>query len=202
LSVFFLTLAIFVWGVVHSFTASLGAKEWVRRGLGDAGARYYRLAYNIFSLISFAPILWLMAVLPDRALYQILPPWIYLSLLGQFAAVILLAAGVLHIDTLSFVGLRQLLEGEERPSRLVTSGLYRWVRHPLYTAGLLFIWLTPVVSRNTLVVMIAATVYIILGALFEERKLEREFGQAYAEYKAATPMLIPGLKFGGNKSRS
>jgi protein-S-isoprenylcysteine O-methyltransferase Ste14 len=79
--------------------------------------------------------------------------------------------------------------------------LYRWVRHPLYTAGLLFIWLTPIMTLNTLVVFIAATVYILVGAFFEERKLEREFGQAYREYKAATPMLIPGLKFGWNKYR-
>lgn len=94
---------------------------------------------------------------------------------------------------LLFVGLRQLFEGKERSSQLVTHGLYRWVRHPLYTAGLLFIWLTPVVSQNSLVVFIAATVYIIVGALFEERKLKREFGAAYAEYKAITPMFVPGL---------
>jgi protein-S-isoprenylcysteine O-methyltransferase Ste14 len=38
-----------------------------------------------------------------------------------------------------------------------------------------------------------------VGAFFEERKLEREFGAAYTEYKAATPMLIPGLVFRRNK---
>jgi methanethiol S-methyltransferase len=77
--------------------------------------------------------------------------------------------------------------------------LYRWVRHPLYTAGLLFIWLTPVMTQNTLVVIIAASVYIVVGAFYEERKLEREFGAAYSEYKSKTPMLIPGLHFGWNK---
>ena len=175
------------------------AKEWVRNALGDAGMRYFRLTYNAFSVLSFAPILWLMAVLPDRALYRIPAPWVYLSLAGQFAAVVMLVAGVLHTDTLSFFGLRQLFEGKEHSSRLVTHGLYRWIRHPLYTAGLLFIWLTPVVSQNTLVVMVAATIYIIIGALFEERKLEREFGPVYAEYKSKTPMLIPGLKNWWNK---
>jgi protein-S-isoprenylcysteine O-methyltransferase Ste14 len=199
LNIFWLTLAVLIWGVIHSLTASLGAKEWVRSRLGDTGMRFYRFAYNIFSVISFAPILWLMVTLPDRFLYQIPAPWIYLSLVGQIVAVVLLVAGVLHTDTLSFVGLRQLFEGEKRSSRLVTSGLYRWVRHPLYTAGLLFIWLTPVMSQNSLVVIIAATVYIIVGAFYEERKLEREFGPDYAEYKSKTPMLIPGLHFGRNK---
>jgi protein-S-isoprenylcysteine O-methyltransferase Ste14 len=199
LSIFWLVIAVLIWGVIHSLTASLGAKEWVRSRLGDTGMRFYRFAYNIFSVISFAPILWLMVTLPDRFLYQIPAPWIYLSLAGQIVAIVLLVAGVLHTDTLSFVGLRQLFEGEKRSSRLVTHGLYRWVRHPLYTAGLLFIWLTPVMSQNSLVVIIAATVYIIVGAVYEERKLEREFGPDYAEYKSKTPMLIPRLHFGRNK---
>jgi protein-S-isoprenylcysteine O-methyltransferase Ste14 len=194
-----LTLAVLIWGIVHSILASIEAKDWVQRTLGSAGMRFYRMAYNIFSVISFAPILWLMAVLPDQMLYQIPAPWLYLSLGGQLAAAVMLVVGVLQIDTLSFVGLRQLIEGQERSSQLITRGLYRWVRHPLYTAGLIFIWLTPVVSQNSLVVFVAATVYIIVGAIFEERKLEREFGAAYAEYKAATPMLIPGLSFGRNK---
>jgi len=199
LNVFWLTLAVLIWGIVHSILASLETKGWAQRVLGATVMRYYRFAYNIFSVISFVPILWLMAVLPDRMLYQIPTPWRYLSLAGQLAAVVLLLVGVLQTDTLSFVGLRQLFEGQERSSKLVTHGLYGWVRHPLYTAGLMFIWLTPVLSQNSLVVFIAATVYIIVGALFEERKLEREFGATYLEYKAVTPMLIPGLNFGRNK---
>jgi len=194
-----LTLAVLIWGIIHSVTASLEAKDWLRRRLGNAGMRFYRFGYNVFSVISFAPILLLMAVLPDQVLYRIPVPWIYLTLAGQFAAVVILVIGVLQTGALSFIGLRQLFEGKEHTSQLITHGLYRWARHPLYTAGLLFIWLTPVMSQNTLVVIVAATVYIIVGAFFEERKLEREFGAAYAEYKAETPMLIPGLNFGRNK---
>ena len=199
MNIFWLTLAVLVWGVVHSLMASLKAKAWLHRTFGTTGVRFYRLGYNIFSVVSFTPILWLMIVLPDKVLYQIPTPWMYLSLAGQLAAVVLLVVGALQTDTLSFVGLRQLIEGEERPSQLVTRGLYRWGRHPLYLAGLLFIWLTPVMSQNSLVVIIAATVYILVGAFFEERKLKREFGVAYEEYKAKTPMLIPGLSFGRNK---
>jgi len=199
LNIFWLTLAVLVWGVIHSLMASLEAKAWVRRVLGDTSMRFYRLGYNTFSVISFLPVLWLMAVLPNRTLYQIPVPWVYLSLSGQIAAVTLLVIGVLQTDTLSFVGLRQLLKGKERSSQLIKHGLYRWVRHPLYTAGLLFIWLTPVMSENSLIVTLSATLYIIVGALFEERKLEREFGVAYIEYKAATPMLIPVLSFRRNK---
>jgi protein-S-isoprenylcysteine O-methyltransferase Ste14 len=55
------------------------------------------------------------------------------------------------------------------------------------------------VTVNSFIAYISLTVYILVGAYFEERKLLREFGQEYAEYRSVTPMLIPGLKFGGNK---
>jgi protein-S-isoprenylcysteine O-methyltransferase Ste14 len=68
------------------------------------------------------------------------------------------------------------------------------VRHPLYTFGLLILWLSPRVTVNSFLVCVAATLYTLVGAYFEERKLLREFGQAYAEYRRVTPMVIPGLK--------
>jgi protein-S-isoprenylcysteine O-methyltransferase Ste14 len=99
---------------------------------------------------------------------------------------------------LSFVGLRQLFE-DEKPGKLVTRGFYRMVRHPLYTFGLLALWLSSSVSLNAFIVYLGLTIYILVGTYFEERKLLREFGQAYADYQSVTPMLIPGVKFGGNK---
>ncbi|MFL7867602.1 MAG: isoprenylcysteine carboxylmethyltransferase family protein [Anaerolineales bacterium] len=199
MNVFWLVFAVLIWGLVHSLIASLGAKEWLRRRLGDGSMRFYRFGYNVFSVISFTPILWLMAVLPDQMLYHIPVPWVYLTIIGQFAAVVMLVVGVLQTGALAFIGLKQLFEGEERSFQLVTHGLYRWVRHPLYSAGLLFIWLMPVMSVNLLIVVLSATFYIVVGAFFEERKLEREYGAAYTEYKAATPMFIPGLLIRRNK---
>lgn len=50
-------------------------------------------------------------------------------------------------------------------------------------------------SWNVLAFNIAATLYMIIGAVFEERKLRAEFGAAYDEYAHRTPMLIPGFRF-------
>jgi protein-S-isoprenylcysteine O-methyltransferase Ste14 len=160
--------------------------------------RFYRLLYNLFALISFLPILYLMLALPDQPLYQVPAPWSTLMRAGQAISALLLLSAVLQTDVLSFAGLRQLVE-EEKKSDLVTGGLYRFVRHPLYTFSLLFLWLSPSLSVNSFVVYVALTVYILIGIIFEERKLQREFGQQYADYKAITPMLIPGRKWGGNK---
>ena len=195
---FWLILSIALWGIIHSLLASLSFKDLLRRTLGDKFMKSYRLLYNIFAVISIVPVLYLMAVLPDEALYQVPPPWSYLMLLGQGISVILLFVAVLQTDVLSFAGLRQLIE-EERTGRLVTHGLYRFVRHPLYTFSLLILWLSPKVTFNSFIVYLALTLYVLVGAFFEERKLLREFGQAYANYRSVTPMLMPGLKLRGNK---
>jgi protein-S-isoprenylcysteine O-methyltransferase Ste14 len=194
---FWLILAIAVWSIVHSLLASLGFKALLRRTFGNGFMKFYRLLYNLFAVISLAPILYLMVSLPDKTLYRVPSPWSYLMFAGQGLSLLLLFAAALQTDLLTFMGLRQLLEEEK--DNLITHGFYRWVRHPLYTFGLLILWLSPSMTVNTFVVYAALTVYILIGAMFEERKLLREFGQEYANYKSVTPMLIPGIKWGGNK---
>jgi protein-S-isoprenylcysteine O-methyltransferase Ste14 len=195
MSIFLLVLAIALWGMVHSLLASLPVKAVFLRGAGPNGMRLYRLGFNFFSVISFLPIIWLWLTLPDRPLYHVPPPWSYMMIAGQGLGMLLLFISVMQTDLLAFVGLRQLLEENQRGA-LVTGGLYRWVRHPIYSASLLVLWLTPSVSLITFVFYLCLSAYFLVGAWFEERKLLREFGQAYAEYRQATPMLIPGLKIG------
>ncbi len=190
MSILYILLSLLLWGLIHSLLASLAFKSFLTNLLGESLMRGYRLFYNLFSLLSFLPILYLVAVLPDAPLYSVPAPLSYAMILGQGVAAVLLLVGVLQTDTLYFVGLRQLIE-QEKPAKFVTGGLYHLVRHPLYTAGLLFLWLSPQVTVNSFTLNIAATIYILIGAYFEERKLLREFGEAYEEYKSKTPMLIP-----------
>ena len=194
-------LAILVWGGVHSFLASLWAKGRARRWFGALANRTYRLLYNILAVLSFLPVLALVGMLPDGVLYTIPFPWALITSLGQLAALAALLLGLFQTDVWSFLGFRQLLQPAttDQPASLVLKGLYRWVRHPLYTAGLVFIWLTPVMTVNLLAMNIGLTIYIVVGALFEERKLVYEFGQAYADYRKSTPMLVPGLAWKSNK---
>jgi len=189
--------AILIYGVIHSFLASLWTKARVRTGLGSLARRGYRLAYNLFAGATLLPLLALPGLLPDRGLYRIPFPWVLLSIFFQVAAAAALGIGLLQTGLWSFLGIQQLLGSiENEPPVLVVHGLYRWVRHPLYTAGLVFIWLIPVMTVNLLAFNIGLSGYILVGAIFEERKLLREYGTAYAEYRARTPMLVPGLRWG------
>jgi protein-S-isoprenylcysteine O-methyltransferase Ste14 len=193
-----LVLLVLLWGMLHSLLASIKVKELVRQVFGPRVDHFYRLAYNVFAGVSFLPVLAVAALTTDRRLYLLSLPLSGLMVLGELLAVAALVIGFRQTDAWEFLGLRQLGESF-KPSKLTTSGLYRYVRHPLYTAGLALIWLLPLMTVNVLAINIALTVYVIAGAAFEERKLRREFGQDYADYMAVTPMFILFVK--GNKSR-
>jgi protein-S-isoprenylcysteine O-methyltransferase Ste14 len=187
-------LAVVVYGVIHSLLATLAAKARARQWFGPVADRWYRLAYNFLGIVTFLPILGLVAAYPGERLYAIPTPWSYLTLAGQLLALVALLIGLLQTGIWSFLGFEQMLvPGKTSNSVMVTNGLYRWVRHPLYTAGLIFIWLTPIMTSGLLVLNIGLTVYLVVGAYYEERKLVREFGEDYVEYQKKTPMLIPGL---------
>ena len=57
---FWLIVVIALWGIVHSLLASLGFKDFLRSVLGDGPMRFYRLFYNLFAVISFLPVIYLM----------------------------------------------------------------------------------------------------------------------------------------------
>ena len=194
ISTLVLIFAMIVWEFVHSLLASLAAKARVRKWFGPGSDRWYRLAYNMFGILTFLPILGLLAMDPGKTLYAIPAPWSYLALAGQLLAIAALGIGLLQTGLWSFLGIEQLLvNSPESEAQMVSGGLYRWVRHPLYSAGLVFIWLTPVMTVNLLVLNLGLTIYLVVGAIYEERKLVREFGAAYLEYQEKVPMLIPGM---------
>ncbi len=81
---------------------------------------------------------------------------------------------------------------QKNEPELVTSGPYRWVRHPIYSGILLagvgtavaldWLWLTAVVL---------AGIYFLYSATVEERFLTAQFPDDYPEYKRSTKMLVP-----------
>ena len=195
ISFWLILLAVVAYGLLHSLLASLTAKAHSRKWFGLAADRWFRIAYNLIAVLTLLPILLLPILLIDKVIYVLHFPWVILTIAIQVLAVIVVFVGLRQTGMRSFIGLRQLFLPENTtPPRMVTGGFYRYVRHPIYTAGLVFIWLLPILTWNLLALNIGLTVYVFTGAYFEERKLLREFGESYAEYRNRTPMLIPGLK--------
>lgn len=191
-SVIILIIYFALYGVVHSWLAGHSVKNWVRRVFGPTTDRWYRLAYNIFSVVTLLPMLVLMAVLPAKTLYIVPPLWREIMVIGQLLAVTLAGITVLQTGVFHFLGLTQLVaEHPTENSPLNLRGFYKWVRHPLYTFSLMFIWLTPAMNTNTLTAFILFTLYFHFGSIYEERRMVAEFGPAYDEYRQQVPRLIP-----------
>ncbi len=77
---------------------------------------------------------------------------------------------------------------------LVTSGPYRFIRHPIYT-GLLLGILGSGLATNLywLIAFGVIAAYFIYSARTEEKILTAAFPTQYPEYKAHTKMLIPWI---------
>jgi protein-S-isoprenylcysteine O-methyltransferase Ste14 len=77
------------------------------------------------------------------------------------------------------------------PVPLAVSGPYRWVRHPFYFLVVVMLWASPVLSGDRLLLNALFTIWIVLGARWEERDLIVQYGDAYRRYQAEVPMLMP-----------
>jgi protein-S-isoprenylcysteine O-methyltransferase Ste14 len=81
---------------------------------------------------------------------------------------------------------------ERAEPELVTSGPYRFVRHPIYS-GLLLAVLGTALATNFywLIALAVIGAYFTYSATVEERLMTTSFPGQYASYKAHTKMLIP-----------
>ena len=126
----------------------------------------------------------------------------YIAYVLFFLGWIILFISTFLINHFDLFGLRQTyLELTNKPYTQLNFkvySFYKYVRHPLYFGGILGIWATPKMTATHLVFAILLTSYFIIGTLFEERDLIKEFGNKYKEYKKKTPMLIPFTKFKNN----
>lgn len=181
-----------IYGLLHSWLASVTVKSWFRNILGRH-YKLYRLGYSLLALVLLVPIYWISRQQPTVWIWQPgpveqIPGWL------MTGAGILMAALTLRRYVSSAAGFRDLfLEGQTPP--LQTSGWHKRVRHPLYFFTFLTIW-GIFLWRPTLSILISdicISVYTLIGIRWEEKKLMQVYGKAYETYKNDVPMIIPFL---------
>lgn len=83
----------------------------------------------------------------------------------------------------------------EKTSELVTSGAFRYIRHPMY-AGLIFLAWGAFLKQFSWIglgLVTAATVLLLLTALRDEQECLAHFGEAYRRYMRGTRRFVPFL---------
>jgi methanethiol S-methyltransferase len=186
-----------LFGVLHSVLASGRAKAVAATWLGRY-FKYYRLAYNLLSLVLMLGLFYYQLSQEKLLLWS---PGLGSSLAGAGLAGIGLGVLLLALrqyNMAEFGGWEVLggAEGTLAPPLLRTQGLLRLVRHPLYTGTLLVVWGLWLLEAGAagLVTAASVTLYIRIGIYYEEKKLIRTFGQQYLVYRQRTPMLFPQLR--------
>lgn len=119
--------------------------------------------------------------------------------IGESAMVIFMLVGI----TFVIIGIGLFARGWSQlhkavqENRLVTDGLYTYVRHPQYTGLFLALFGEGVVHWPTIFSVtlfpLIVLVYVFL-ARREEARVLKEFGDEYRIYKEKTPMFIPRVR--------
>lgn len=183
--------------LIHSLTADKRFKDWMSNRFSERLRHgWYRLFYNIVSVLSLAPLFLYMSSI-SQPIYTV-PDWLNPIFLGiQLIGIIGLGISILQIDWMRFAGFRQAqayLTGQDLPladETLKTDGLYGFVRHPLYLFSLLFLWFSPTMTNTALIFNILATLYFVLGSIIEEKRMVASYGEIYTSYQKRVPWLIP-----------
>jgi protein-S-isoprenylcysteine O-methyltransferase Ste14 len=175
----------------HSFFARTGVKQWLKRRVPPVLERsvYVWIASLLFIVTCaiWQPVpggLWHITGPPEAVFGA-------LQLAGGLAAVQMAR----QLDVWQLSGIRQVFAGPDlRAPEFVDRGLYAWVRHPIYTAWMVVVWLPPEMNGTRLVFALTSTLYLALAVPFEERDLVRMFGTDYVGYQRRVRWrMIPGL---------
>jgi protein-S-isoprenylcysteine O-methyltransferase Ste14 len=168
--------ALFVLFALHH---SLFAREAVKRWMGGLVAP--RLNRSTYVWVASALLVALMELWqPVRGtLYRSTLPVAVVHLTVQLAGVVLIGRAVRAIDGLELAGIRPFGGG----GSLTASGPYRLVRHPLYLGWFLLVLGPAHMTGDRLLFAVLTCAYLIVAVPWEERSLERTFGEAYARYR-------------------
>jgi protein-S-isoprenylcysteine O-methyltransferase Ste14 len=85
------------------------------------------------------------------------------------------------------------LYGFEKTTNLVTSGIYKYIRHPLYCSLLLLTWgiFFKHITLTAATLAVTATIFLVFTAKADEAECTRFFGSQYQEYMKRSKMFIP-----------
>jgi methanethiol S-methyltransferase len=112
-------------------------------------------------------------------IYRITLPWLALNAAVQLVGFILIARAVQTIDALELAGIRR----SDQSQALQITGPYHLVRHPLYLGWMLVVFGIAHMTADRLLFAALSSLYLIVAVPWEERSLERDFGDAYRKYK-------------------
>jgi len=185
-----------VFAAMHSVLARPAVQQPVESALRG----WYRVIYNLLSLIGLALVLVVgKESLPDHSFSTFNIPALNLAAGAiRISGIVMMVLAFSNYDFARFAGITQIITGENLGSAetepFSRSGLNNWVRHPLYTGAFLVLWASAE-SHLGLWTAVWASLYIVIGSAYEERKLVSIYGADYTIYRKEVPRFFPRLRW-------
>ena len=87
---------------------------------------------------------------------------------------------------------------EQRPTAVVSTGAFRYVRHPLYLGSMLFYLGLTVSTASLFCLALLVVIFVFYNyiASYEEKLLGETFGEDYIRYKKGTGKWMPRIGTG------
>lgn len=152
--------------------------------------------HGLYRLFSWECILWIFATNYQDWFDEVFSinqifSWIFLIISGY-----LIITGVTLMKKL---GKPQSSRNEkslyqfEKTSELIDEGIFRYIRHPLYSSLLFLTWgiFLKKPSVELLFVSILSSVFLYLTAIVDEKECIKFFGDKYTEYMKRSKRFIP-----------
>lgn len=146
--------------------------------------------HGVFRFIAFESIMILMLINIDFWIYRPFSIFQIVSWLLLAGSIVLVWQGAAVLKRFG-----KIEDHFDSTTMLVNEGVYKYIRHPLYSSLLYLAWgaFFKNVSADTILVVAIATIALIATAKSEERYNIRKFGDSYVAYMKQTRMFIPGL---------
>lgn len=195
---FVIVFLFFLFASSHSLLAAFDVKKKISERVGNKIA-FYRLFYNISSILIFVAVYYLSPK-PNVIIYDLQFPYDLIIFAIQFLGVIGLFWAGSYINSQEFLGITQIkryLSGTYNPEdideyhQLVISGPFKISRHPIYFFSIIILGFRPTMDFFYLIFFICMLVYFYIGSVYEEKSLQKRYGDLYSEYKKNVPRLIP-----------
>jgi protein-S-isoprenylcysteine O-methyltransferase Ste14 len=186
-----------LFAVQHMIMARVKFKEWWTKIVPISVGRS---TFVLFSSLILILLFWEWRPMPGL-IWNVEHPAGYLILQALFwIGWVIVLLSTFMINHFDLFGLRQVylnLRGEElKHVEFKTSGLYKFIRHPVMAGFIIAFWATPVMTVGHLIFALATTGFILISLQLEERDLVAAIGEDYQNYQKSTRMFLPFPKSG------
>lgn len=184
-----------LFGLQHSVMARKSFKKWWTNLVPWQAERS---TYVLFSNIALILLVWLWQPM-TQTIWSVDAAWATMMLeWGFWLGWLVVFLSSYMIDHYSLFGLRQAWnhwkQEELQAPKFMEPGFYKYVRHPLMLGFIIAFWSVPEMTAGHLIFSAGMTFYIFIGVHYEEKSMERRFGEKYESYRERVPKYFPGLK--------